>query len=124
MRRPRWSAFLAESTMFVAYQKPLRASAHEGEVVITGEGNVCGSFTPEAVIASLDSLRDAAEQALRQQDCLTGEDLASLSSLPVAEVHAKAGVRRVRRAPENAANVVARPLQSGGSPRRASARSP
>ena len=46
------------------FDKPLRARAVDGEVVIAGEGAFCGSFLPHAVLASLEPLRRAAEEAL------------------------------------------------------------
>ena len=46
------------------FAKPLRATAIDGEVVVTGEGAFCGAFVPQALLASLEPLRRAAEEAL------------------------------------------------------------
>jgi hypothetical protein len=49
---------------------PLRALAQEGEVVLTSDGPgrpVSTALTPEAVLASLEPLRAAAERAIRQR---------------------------------------------------------
>jgi hypothetical protein len=49
------------------FDKPLRASAVDGEVVVAGEGAFCASFVPQALLASLEPLRRAAEEALAQR---------------------------------------------------------
>ena len=49
---------------------PLRAIAVEGEVVLLSAGPgapVSATFTPEAVLASLDAMRSAAECAIEQR---------------------------------------------------------
>ena len=51
--------------------QPLTAQACEGEVVIRSDGPgraVCLAMTPEAVLASLEPLRAAAEAALLQTE--------------------------------------------------------
>jgi hypothetical protein len=40
----------------------------DGEVVIIGGGTMCGAYTPEAVLASLEPLRLAAEHAIRKRE--------------------------------------------------------
>ena len=49
-----------------AYNRPMRATAVDGEVVIIADG-VSASFTPQAVLDSLENLRAAAEEALVHQ---------------------------------------------------------
>ena len=56
-----------------AFTKPLQTVALDGEVVILGEGSMCGSMLPEAVLASLDDLRAAAELAIVQRALHTTE---------------------------------------------------
>jgi hypothetical protein len=39
----------------------------DGEVVLLGPG-VCGSYMPEAILDSIEDMRRAAEEAIRQRD--------------------------------------------------------
>ena len=50
-----------------AFDEPVQATAVDGEVVLLGPG-ISGAFTPEAILESLDQLRQAAETALRNRD--------------------------------------------------------
>jgi hypothetical protein len=50
-----------------AYVSPMGALVVDGEVVIIGGGTMCGAYTPEAVLASLEPLRLAAEHAIRKR---------------------------------------------------------
>jgi hypothetical protein len=50
-----------------AYDEPIRAQAFDGEVVLRGPGPVRGAFEPTAILACVDELRAAAEEALRQR---------------------------------------------------------
>ena len=50
-----------------AYEAPIAAQPIEGEVVLVGPG-VCAAFQPEAVLASLEDMRRAAEEAIRQRE--------------------------------------------------------
>ena len=45
-----------------------RAAADSGVVILDGPDGVAVTMTPEAAIATADSLREAAEIARRQQD--------------------------------------------------------
>ena len=50
--------------------KPLRATAIDGDVVLASGPGGCpvdAAFTPEAVLASLEVLRQAAEEAIGQR---------------------------------------------------------
>jgi hypothetical protein len=47
---------------------PLSATANGPSVVISGVRNVAVAMTPEAVLASLEPLRRAAEDAVRNRD--------------------------------------------------------
>lgn len=49
------------------FQEPIAASPVDGEVVLLGQG-VCGSYAPEAVLASVVEMRRAAEEAIRQRE--------------------------------------------------------
>ena len=49
------------------FDEPIAAAPVDGEVVLLGPG-VCGSYAPEAILKSLDSLRLAAETALKQRE--------------------------------------------------------
>lgn len=49
------------------FEEPIVAKAVEGEVVLLGPG-VCAAFVPEVVLTSLEGIRRAAEEALRQRD--------------------------------------------------------
>ncbi|RAK52700.1 hypothetical protein [Phenylobacterium deserti] len=49
------------------YDKPLEAGAVDGEVAITGPGNVQGAFTPEAALESAQELIEVAKQAEAQE---------------------------------------------------------
>ena len=50
------------------YDEPLQTGAIDGEVAITGPGNVHGAFTPEAALRSAEELAEAAKQAQEQGD--------------------------------------------------------
>ena len=50
-----------------AYDEPIRAEAHHGEVVLLGPGPMCGSFEPAAILTCVDDLRAAAQEALKQR---------------------------------------------------------
>lgn len=47
-----------------AYTRPIVAAAVESDVVLTGQGALAGSWTPEAVLESLEPMREAAEKAI------------------------------------------------------------
>lgn len=59
-------AFLASCKPLSA---PIRATAVDGEVVVIADGSsIARSFTPEAILASLEALREAAEEALLHRE--------------------------------------------------------
>ena len=49
------------------YDQPLEASVNGDQVVLLGEGPMVGALKPEAVLNSLEGMRIAAEQALRNR---------------------------------------------------------
>jgi hypothetical protein len=69
--------------------KALQAVAADGEVVLTSEGPglaICVSLTPEAVLASLEALRVAAEEAMGQRHPLQAP-VSSIDILPLLQTH-------------------------------------
>lgn len=48
--------------------EPLTATAHGSSVILSGVRNIAVAMTPEAVLDSLDRMRAAAEEAMRNRE--------------------------------------------------------
>jgi hypothetical protein len=55
-------------TSIPPYDKPTRAHAVDGEVTLSGPGNISLSLTPEAAHASARHIAEATEKAHRQRE--------------------------------------------------------
>jgi hypothetical protein len=60
--------FMVKRTSIPPYDKPTRAHAVDGEVTLTGPGNIGLSLTPEAARASAKQIAEATEKAHRQRE--------------------------------------------------------